>query len=194
MTRAALYARVSTADQNADIQLARLRDFAAARGWTAEEFVDRGISGSRSSRPALDAMMARVRRREFSVVAVVRLDRLGRSLRHLLGIIEELERLKVDLVATDQPIDTSSPTGKLLFSVVGAVAEFERSLIAERVSAGMRLARQNGVRIGRPPVPLPGAEVLRSRLEEGASLRALAKEYRVSIPTLRRAMNASFPA
>jgi hypothetical protein len=139
--RVGVYARVSTADQIPENQLAVLRAFADARGWTATEYVDHGISGARTSRPALDALLAAARARRLDVVLATKLDRLARSTRHLVDLAAELEALGVDLVVTDQAIDTTTPAGRLLFHVLAAIAEFERGLIRERVVAGIRRAR-----------------------------------------------------
>jgi len=149
-TRAALYARVSTTDQTPENQLAALRAFAAARGWQDVEHVDHGISGAKERRPALDAMMAAARKRKIDIIACVRLDRLARSTHHLLTMARELEALGVDLVATDQAVDTTTPAGRLLFTVLGAIAEFERDLIRDRVMAGLERARRRGTKSGRP--------------------------------------------
>src|SRR5215467_9830357 len=146
----ALYARVSTTDQSCDTQLLALRGYAEARGWQTLEYPDEGVSGTRDHRPKLDAMMADVRRRKVSAVVVVKLDRLARSVHHLVTLAKELEALGVDLVVLDQGIDTTTPSGRLLFHVLAAIAEFERELIRERVVAGLRRARARGKRLGRP--------------------------------------------
>src|SRR5262245_42325601 len=148
--RAGLYARVSTLDQAPENQLAPLRAYAAARGWVATEFVDHGVSGAKERRPALDRLLADCRRRKLDAVVVTKLDRLARSTHHLVVLGRELEALGIELVVTEQALDTSTPAGRLLFAVLGAIAEFERDLIRERVVAGMRRARSQGVRVGRP--------------------------------------------
>ena len=131
--RAAIYARVSTMDQDPEAQLIPLREYSEARGFdVVGEFVDHGVSGTKSSRPALDEMMSAVRRRDLDVIVTVKLDRLARSVQHLVGVASELEAVGVDLVVRDQAIDTSTPTGKLTFHVLAALAEFERDLIRER--------------------------------------------------------------
>jgi DNA invertase Pin-like site-specific DNA recombinase len=139
--RCAIYARVSTSSQTTDNQLQALRAFVAARGWEPVEYIDQGISGAKERRPALDAMLAAVRARKVDVVAVVKLDRLARSTRHLVTLAAELEALRVDLVVLDQAIDTTTPAGRLLFHVLASIAEFERDLIRDRVLAGMKRAR-----------------------------------------------------
>jgi DNA invertase Pin-like site-specific DNA recombinase len=191
-TRAALYARVSTTDQAPENQLTTLRAFAAARGWQAVEHVDHGISGAKERRPALDAMMAEARKRKIDVIACVRLDRLARSTHHLLTMARELEALGVDLVATDQAVDTTTPAGRLLFTVLGAIAEFERDLIRDRVMAGLERARRRGTKsgrpIGRPRVnPIDGDDA-RRLLSEGLSLRAIARKLGVHPQYVRRAL------
>jgi DNA invertase Pin-like site-specific DNA recombinase len=151
MRRIALYARVSTTEQTPEPQLHALREYATARGLEViHEYVDHGISGSRARRPALDRMMADARRRRLDAVAVVKLDRLGRSLVHLLNLTGELEALGVDLVSLDDGLDTSTPAGRLFFAIRGAFAEYERSLIVERTRAGLAAARRRGAKIGRP--------------------------------------------
>ena len=163
--RAALYARVSTTDQTPDNQLVALRCFAEARGWTVTEFVDHGISGAKDRRPALDALLTAVRTRKVDVVACIKLDRLARSTRHLVTLAGDLEALGVDLVVLDQSIDTTTPSGRLLFHVLAAIAEFERDLIRDRVVAGLRRAKAQGRHLGRPRrYHVDGAEAGRSRL------------------------------
>jgi DNA invertase Pin-like site-specific DNA recombinase len=142
--RVGLYARVSTTDQVPENQLAVLRAFAEARGWAFTEYTDHGVSGAKTTRPALDALLAAARARRLDVVLTTKLDRLARSTRHLVGLAAELEALGVDLVVTDQAIDTTTPAGRLMFHVLSAIAEFERDLIRERVIAGIRRARAQG--------------------------------------------------
>ena len=127
-----------------------LRAFAEARGWVITEYTDHGVSGARTSRPALDALLAAARARRIDVVLTTKLDRLARSTRHLVGLAAELEALGVELVVTDQAIDTTTPAGRLMFHVLSAIAEFERDLIRERVVAGIRRARSQGRHVGRP--------------------------------------------
>jgi len=173
--RVGIYARVSTTDQTPENQLAPLRAFAAARGWSVTEFVDHGVSGGKERRPALDALISAARTRKVDIVACVRLDRLARSTHHLLTLARELDALGVDLIATEQSVDTTTPSGRLLFAVLGAIAEFERDLISERVVAGLRRARAQGRRLGRPPrhtVDPARAVAMRA---EGLSLRAIAR-------------------
>jgi len=153
--RVALYARVSTRDkgQNPELQLAELREFAADRGWQIiGEFVDMGVSGSKDTRPQLDAMMRQAKARKLDVIAVWKLDRFGRSLRHLVDTLAELEAVGVAFVSLTDQIDLSTPAGKLMFHVIGAMAEFERALIQERVRAGLAVAQSKGKTLGRPRV------------------------------------------
>jgi DNA invertase Pin-like site-specific DNA recombinase len=186
--RVALYARVSTADQIPENQLLPLRAFATARGWEATEYTDR-TSGAKDRRPGLDQLLAAARSRKLDVVAVVKLDRLARSLRHLVTLAAEFEALGVDLVVLDQAVDTTTPAGKLLFHVVAAMAEFERDLIRERVKAGMKRARVHGKHLGRPRVPVDLGRVAMMK-HAGRSLRYIAKELGVSAMAVSRALAA----
>lgn len=185
--RAALYARVSTGNQEPGNQLAALRAFASARGWTATEYVDHGVSGSRDRRPGLDAMLLAARARRVDVIAVVKLDRLARSLHHLVTLGREFAALGVDLVVLDQQLDTTTPSGRLLFNMLGAVAEFERDLIRDRVVAGLRRARSEGRRLGRPRVHHVDVERARRLLEAGHSLRGVGRRLGVSPQAVHRA-------
>lgn len=151
--RVAIYTRVSTSNQSVENQRHDLRGVVEARHWhVAKEYTDEGISGSkgRGERPALDALLKAAVRGEFDVLAVWSIDRLGRSLQHLVETVNELKAVGIDLYIHQQAIDTSSPAGKLAFSVFGALAEYERELIRERVRAGLDRARRNGTRLGRP--------------------------------------------
>jgi DNA invertase Pin-like site-specific DNA recombinase len=184
--RVGLYCRVSTTGQTAENQLLALRAFAGARGWTVTEYVDQGVSGVREKRPALDALLAAARTRKVDVVACVKLDRLARSVSHLVSLARELEALGVDLVVLDQAIDTTTPSGRLLFHVLASISEFERDLIRDRVLAGLKRARAHGRRGGRPRVRFDVARAQRL-LAEGQSARAVAKLLGVSRMTLARA-------
>ena len=143
--KAAIYARVSTADQTCENQLIDLRRYCAARGWDATEYVDTGVSGAKDRRPALDQLMADARPRRVDTVVVWRLDRFGRNLRHLITAIEELNAAGVSFVSMGESIDTASPTGRLLLGIMGSFAEFER----ERIHAGLARARRQGQKLGR---------------------------------------------
>lgn len=142
---AAIYARVSTLDQEPENQLVELRRYVEARGWTSTEFVDRGVSGSKDRRPALDTLIAAAKRRRFDVVVCWRLDRLGRSLRHLVTLIEDLQALGIAFVSLGEGIDCTTPAGKLQLHILAALAEFERARIQERVRAGLPRAKLQGV-------------------------------------------------
>src|SRR5215467_13272765 len=183
MTRAALYARISTMGQSAENQLLALRAFAAARGWSAVEFVDQGVSGAKEKRPALETLLAEVRARRVDVLVCVKLDRLARSVHHLVAMVREFQVLGVDLVVLDQAIDTTTPAGRLLFHVLAAISEFERDLIRDRVLAGLRRARTQGIRIGRPKklVDLRRAQAM---LDSGQSMRQVAKMLGIAPSTL----------
>ncbi len=186
MPRVALYARVSTSEQTVDPQLDALREYARARGLeAAEEFVDQGISGAKDKRPALDRLLKDAHRRRFDLVACVKLDRLARSVRHLTTLAAEFEALGIGLVVLDQAIDTTTPSGRLLFHVLGAIAEFERDLIRERTAAGMKAARRRGKRIGRPRAITGSASFALERgLAERRSISSLARELGVSRATV----------
>src|SRR5262245_48691120 len=186
--RAALYARVSTTEQTTDNQLVALRAFAEARGWTVSEFVDHGISGAKDRRPGLDALLAAVRARRLDVVACIKLDRLARSTRHLVTLAADLEALGVDLVVLDQAIDTTTPSGRLLFHVLAAIAEFERDLIRDRVVAGLRRAKAQGRHLGRPRRYLIDGVEVRALLAEGLSLRAIGRRLNAHPMVVRRAL------
>ncbi len=191
--RCALYARVSSADQRLAPQLDALRAYAKARSFdVAVEYLDHGVSGATAQRPALDQLLDDAKRRRFDVLAVVKLDRLARSVRHLTALAAELEALGVDLVVLDQSIDTSVPAGRLLFNVLGAIAEFERDLIRERTRAGMAAARRRGKRVGRPRVHVPVSQA-RGLLAEGATVSSAARELGVSRATLQRALKRVAP-
>jgi DNA invertase Pin-like site-specific DNA recombinase len=165
-----------------------LRAFAEARCWTPTEFVDHGISGAKASRPALDALLTAARARRLDVVLTTKLDRLARSTRHLVGLAAELEALGVDLVVTDQAIDTTTPAGRLLFHVLAAIAEFERDLIRERVVAGIRRARAQGRHIGRPRKYCVDPGAAQTLLAGGRSLRAAARQLGVHPSAVQRAL------
>ncbi len=185
---AGLYARVSTIGQTADNQLLPLRAFAAARGWTVTELTDQGVSGAKEHRPGLDALLAAARRREIDVIVVTKLDRLARSLHQLVALSRELEALGVDLVVLDQAIDTTTPSGRLLFHMLAAIAEFERDLIRDRVVAGLRRVQSQGTRLGRPRTVFDRPRA-RRLLEAGQSIRQVARLLGVSRATLARAVS-----
>ena len=186
--RVALYARVSTlAGQSPEMQLVELREYAARRGWSiVEEYVDRGVSGVKESRPALNRLMDHARQRRFDVIAVWKIDRFGRSLRHLVNSIAELENLGVSFVSLRDSIDLSSPSGVLMFQLIAAMSQFERSLIQERVKAGLQNAKRKGKRLGRRPVEVNLSEVTSLR-HAGASWRMISQEMGISVGKLHKA-------
>ena len=193
MVRVALYARVSTADKGQDprVQTLELQEYCQRRGWSvAGEYVDVGISGTKEKRPELDRLMADAHRRRFDAVLCWKFDRFARSVSHLLRALETFRSLGIDFISFSEQLDTSTPTGKMVFTVLGAVAELERSLIVERVRAGMRNARAKGKRIGRPPRTYLNQDARRSISEAhamgGASLRQLAVRFDTSIGTVQR--------
>ena len=187
--RAALYARVSTVAHGQDVglQLDELRQVAAQRGWVVhDEYVDSGVSGAKTSRPELDRMMADAQAGKINLVAIWKLDRLGRSLQHLLALAEALTVAGVHLVSNRDPgIDTTSPSGRLLLQLLGCFAEYERSLLRERVIAGVRRAQAQGKHCGRPRVELDLRPAV-ALLKEGRSLKDVARILKVSRATLRR--------
>lgn len=188
--RVAIYARVSTTDQRTDLQTAELRRYVARRGWTATEYRDIGQSGIKESRPALDRMLADVHKGKIDIVVCWAWDRLARSLKHLLKLAEEFQALRVDLVSYQQNIDTSTPSGKLTYQVLGAVAEFEREILRARIRAGLAVAKAKGKVLGRRPLrQLTRGEVSNLRRERRVRklpFRDLAKRFGISVWTAHR--------
>jgi DNA invertase Pin-like site-specific DNA recombinase len=185
-TRVAIYARVSTTNHGQDVglQTGDLRQFAEARGWRlVDQYIDSGMSGSTDSRPELNRLMVDAKRRKFDVVLVWKLDRFGRSLRHLVNALAEFESLGIAFVSLSDNLDLSTASGRLMFNIIGAMAEFERELIRERVRAGMKNAKAKGARIGRPRVAVDASQIARLR-DSGASLRAIAARLGVSLGTV----------
>jgi DNA invertase Pin-like site-specific DNA recombinase len=187
--RAAVYIRISTGDQNPDLQRQELPEYCERRGWRLVETYEDQMSGGKDRRPSLDRLMVDARRRKFDVVAVWRFDRFARSTSHLLRALEEFQSLGVDFVSVREAIDTSTPAGKMVFTVLGAVAELERSIIRERVIAGQRAAKRRGIRFGRPNVAVPIAQIEKLR-QKGLSWRAIQTETGIAKDTLRRAVTA----
>lgn len=181
--RAGLYARVSTLDQEPENQLQEIRRYVEARGWTAREYVDRGVSGSKDKRPALDELVRDAKRRRFDVLVCWRLDRLGRNLRHLVTLLEDLQSVGVAFVSLGEGIDCTTPAGKLQLHILAALAEFERERIRERVMAGLRRARGQGKRLGRPEARLP---IERLQTVAGLPADAAAERLGVSRSTVKR--------
>ncbi|HZL53376.1 MAG TPA: recombinase family protein [Terracidiphilus sp.] len=187
MTRAALYMRVSTVDQHPETQLLDLRQMAAQRGLDiVHEYTDR-ISGVKAKRPGLDAMMTDARRGQFDVVLVWASDRIARSVKHFLEVLDELNRLQIEYVSFRENIDTGGPLGRAIVIIIGAVAKLERNLIIERVRAGMRRARLEGQHIGRNPLVLDNLAIQRDR-QHGQSIRQIAKGHRISTATVQRVL------
>jgi len=178
--RVALYARVSTTEQSTESQLLDLRRYVSERGWAIfKEYVDEGISGTKDSRPALDELMNDAKKRRFDVVLVWRFDRFARSTKHLILALEEFKNLGVDFVSYQENIDTSSPLGSAIFTIISAVAQLERDIIAERVKAGLRKAVENG----RPRTSVDPNEIYRLR-SQGLSHRAIASQLGISHSTV----------
>ncbi|MGA2648500.1 MAG: recombinase family protein [Candidatus Sulfotelmatobacter sp.] len=180
--RAATYIRVSTQMQETDMQEAELKEFCEHRGWTCKLYRDEK-SGAKSDRPALNEMLDDLRKRKIDVIVVWAFDRLARSLKQLLSIAEECQSLGVDLVSLKQNVDTTLPAGKLTFSVLGAVAEFEREMLRERVRAGMAQAKRAGKRVGRPALRKfhsSDIERMRAMRASGTSVRRLAAEFQTT--------------
>lgn len=185
--RVALYARVSTKQhgQDPDTQLIPLRDFARAKQHQIiNEFVDVGWSGSKERRPGLDGLMRAAKAGKFEAIIVARFDRFARSTTHLLNALSEFQKRKIDFISLNESIDTSTPAGKLVFTVLAAVAELERSIIQERIHAGLERARRQGKQFGRPKNELTSSEVVKL-VAEGMTIRAIAKLKGVSRPTVR---------
>jgi DNA invertase Pin-like site-specific DNA recombinase len=185
MKRAALYLRVSTLDQHPETQLYDLWQMAVQRDYEiVEQYTDK-VSGAKARRPGLDKMMADARCGRFDVVLVWASDRLARSVKHFLEVLDELNHLHVGFVSFREQIDTGGPLGRAIVVIIGCIAELERSLIVERVRAGMRRAKLEGRHIGRKPLDLDRVGILRDR-SQGQSLAQLAKSYRVSRATIHR--------
>jgi DNA invertase Pin-like site-specific DNA recombinase len=191
--KAAIYTRVSTLDQNPTTQLLDLQQLASQRGFTVvKTYVDHGISGTKSRRPGLDEMLHDARRHQFDVVLVWAADRLARSVKHFVDILAELDHLKIGFISYREQIDTGGPLGKAIMTIVAAIAELERSLIVERVKAGLRRARLEGRRLGRKPLDLDKNAIIGDRAR-GLSFRRIAKLHQISTATVRRVLRAHQP-
>jgi len=184
--RVALYARVSTDKQTCENQLKELRSIAERMQFiVVDEFIDEGISGATSSRPALDTLMKSATQRRFDMVMCWSIDRLGRSLQNLIEILNELQSLKVDLFFMQQGLDTSTSAGRMMFSIFGALAEFERNLIRERVIAGQQRAISQGVKMGRPTKMNDGMKnAIKLLRERGIGIKQIARELKIGIGTV----------
>lgn len=192
MKRVALYARVSTDGQDTDNQLNELRTVTNRNGWhVVHEFVDRGISGSkgRDKRPAYNALLKVIARREVDIVAAWSVDRLGRSLQHLVSLLNDLHAKGVDLFLHQQGIDTATPSGKAMFQMCGVFAEFERAMIQERVKAGLAKAKAKGAQLGRPRVAEAIEADIKALRQQGTGIKAIAKQLGVGVGTVQRVVN-----
>jgi DNA invertase Pin-like site-specific DNA recombinase len=188
---AAIYARVSTDKQKADMQVEELKVFISKRGFIpGPVYIDQGFTGGNTRRPAFVQMTEEAHKRAFDVLVVWKLDRLSRSLKDLIMTLEVLGSLGIDFISYDNSLDTSTPTGKLVFHVVGSVAEFERVIIRERVRAGLANARRNGKRLGRPAVLANVREKIHTLKESGLSNYAVAERLKVGEATVRRALKS----
>jgi DNA invertase Pin-like site-specific DNA recombinase len=192
MKRAALYMRVSTVDQHPETQLHDLRSLAAQRGFEiVREYTDK-ISGTKARRPGLDLLLADARRGQFDILIVWAFDRLARSVRHLIEVLDELNHLGIEFISFRENIDTGGALGRAIIVIVGAIAELERNLIVERVRAGMRRARLEGRHIGRPALELDRNAILRHRAH-GQSLGQIAKTFQISRTTVARILKEAVP-
>ena len=188
--RAAIYCRVSTADQHPETQLYDLREMAKQRGYEiVHEYTDT-ISGAKSKRPGLDQLLADARRHRFDVVLVAAFDRMARSVRHFLEVLDELGHLGIEFISHRENIDTGGPLGRALMVIVGAISELERNLIVERVKAGMRRARLEGRQIGRTPLDIDREQVVRDR-HSGMSITCVARKHRISRASVCRLMKVA---
>jgi DNA invertase Pin-like site-specific DNA recombinase len=186
--RAVLYCRISTGDQHLETQLLDLREMAKQRGYeVVQEFTDI-ISGSKSRRPGLDQLMADARRHRFDILIVAAFDRIARNVRHFLEVLDELNNLGIAFVSLRENIDTGGPLGRAMLTIIGAISELERSLIVERVRAGMRRAKLEGRRIGRAPLDINRQQVVADR-RSGISLTQVAKKHRISRASVCRWVN-----
>ncbi|HKX04645.1 MAG TPA: recombinase family protein [Methylomirabilota bacterium] len=184
--KVALYARVSTDGQDPEVQLMALRAHAAQRGWqVVEEFVDRGVSGARERRPALDRLLKAAWAGRFQVALVWRFDRFARSVKHLVGALETFRSLHVGFVSLQEQLDTATPIGQAMFTIIGAMAQLERDIIRERVKAGLERAKARGIRLGRPRIPVVADDLVALRAQ-GLSVGEMARRLRCSRSTVRR--------
>ena len=184
----AIYARVSTDEQTTDNQVLKLKQVAERNGWDLEAVYSDTISGAKSKRPELEKLMQSVMRKEVDIVMVWSVDRLGRSLQHLITLLSDIHSKDVDLYLHQQGIDTTTPSGKMMFQMLGVFSEFERGMIQDRVKAGLERARSQGKRLGRPPVPPITVDKIKSLREEGMSLRKIAKKTGVSVGKVHQAV------
>jgi len=190
--RVVIYGRVSTLSrQDPEMQTRELTEYCSRRGWKlVGEYIDRGVSGAKDSRPELDRLMCDCRRRLVDAVVVYRYDRFARSLRHLVNALAEFDNLGIDFISLHEGVDTTTPNGRLIFGIFASIAEFERELIRLRVRSGLAAARARGKRLGRPPLREFSREeiqaILAARRKEGASVRKLAREFAATEWTIGR--------
>lgn len=168
------------------MQLDQLRDYVVARGWTAIEFVDEGVSGTKVSRPALDKMMALCRKRKIDAVLVYKFDRFARSLRQLVNGLDEFSALGIDFISITEAVDTTTPAGRLIFGIFSSIAEFEKELIRERVKSGMAAAARRGIRPGPPALLKARADEVLDMRRRGVSVRLIAKELKMGVGSVMR--------
>jgi DNA invertase Pin-like site-specific DNA recombinase len=189
--KTAIYVRVSTADQHVESQLYDLRELAVKRGFeVVKEYQDCGVSGRKARRPALDALTADARQKKFSIVLVAAFDRVARSVKHFLQLMDEFDNLGIVFISRREDIDTSGAMGRLFLTLIGSISELESALIRDRVLAGMRRARLDGVRIGRAPMNIDRAAIVRDRLSE-MTLTAVSKKWGVSRSLVCKLVNRS---
>ena len=179
--KAAIYCRVSTSDQTTDNQLLELEKAAERQGWTVEAVYTETMSGATTKRPQLDALMGSVMRKEIDVVMAWDVSRLGRSLQHLITLLSDIHSKNVGLYLHQQGVDTTTPSGKAMFSMMGVFAEFERAMVQERVKAGLERAKAQGKRLGRPPVPPIKIAKIKELRQQGLSMPKIAKRMGVSV-------------
>lgn len=191
MKKAVLYARVSTPDQHIDTQLYDLRALAAQKGFeVVGEYTDRGISGKKARRPGLDLLIADARRKKFSVMLVSAFDRVARSTKHFLQVLDELDGLGIEFVSRRENVDTSGPMGRLFLTLIGSIAKLEADLIKERIRAGIRRRKLEGLPLGRKPINIDHSKLVSDRLN-GMSLTNVAKKYNVSRASVVRFVRLS---
>src|ERR1700674_3144129 len=191
LSKSAIYVRVSTADQHVESQLYDLRELAVQRGLdVVQEYRDSGVSGKRARRPGLDALIADARQKKFSVVLVSAFDRVARSVKHFLQVMDEFDNLGIVFISRRENVDTNGPMGRLFLTIIGSIAELESDLIRERVLAGMRRAKLDGVRMGRAPMNIDRAAIVRDRIG-GMTLTAVSKKWSVSRSLVCKLVNRS---
>src|ERR1700752_687449 len=190
MKRAALYSRISTGDQHLETQLLDLREMAKQRGLEIVREYSDVISGAKSKRPGLDSLMSDARRHRFDILVVAAFDRIARNVRHFLEVLDELNHLNIQFISLRENIDTGGPLGRAMLTIIGAIAELERSLIVERVKAGMRRAKLEGRRIGRTPLNIDREQVVADR-KSGMSLTMVSKKHHISRASVCRLVKES---